>query len=75
MPFLWYFYSAIPRGVGFSLFLIPFGMIYDIRVTRLLIPVFLFVIIYSILPHKELRFIIYVFPVLNVAAATYCNRM
>ncbi|XP_060859004.1 probable Dol-P-Man:Man(7)GlcNAc(2)-PP-Dol alpha-1,6-mannosyltransferase [Metopolophium dirhodum] len=74
-PFLWYFYSAIPRGVAFSILLIPFGVIYDVRVTRLLIPTLMFVLIYSILPHKELRFIIYVFPVLNVSAATCCNRV
>lgn len=50
-------------------------MVYDIRITRLIIPTFVFVIIYSILPHKELRFIIYIFPVLNVSVASYCNRM
>ncbi|XP_050439362.1 probable Dol-P-Man:Man(7)GlcNAc(2)-PP-Dol alpha-1,6-mannosyltransferase [Adelges cooleyi] len=74
-PFLWYFYSAIPRGLGFSIFLIPFGMVYDVRVIRLVIPAVIFVLIYSILPHKELRFIIYVFPVLNVSTAVYCNRI
>ncbi|XP_026817640.1 probable Dol-P-Man:Man(7)GlcNAc(2)-PP-Dol alpha-1,6-mannosyltransferase [Rhopalosiphum maidis] len=74
-PFLWYFYSAIPRGVALSLLFIPFGALYDIRVMRLLIPTLMFVLIYSILPHKELRFIIYVFPVLNVSTATFCNKI
>lgn len=74
-PFFWYFYSAIPRGVALSLLIVPFGVLYDIRVARLIIPTLMFVLIYSILPHKELRFIIYVFPVLNVSAATFCNKV
>lgn len=74
-PFLWYFYSAIPRGVALSLLIVPFGVLYDIRVARLIIPTLMFVLIYSILPHKELRFIIYVFPVLNISAATFCNKV
>ncbi|XP_025191081.1 probable Dol-P-Man:Man(7)GlcNAc(2)-PP-Dol alpha-1,6-mannosyltransferase isoform X2 [Melanaphis sacchari] len=74
-PFLWYFYSAIPRGVALSLLFIPFGVLYDIRVTRLLIPTLMFVLIYSILPHKELRFIIYIIPVLNVSTASICNKV
>ncbi|KYM99285.1 putative dolichyl-P-Man:Man(7)GlcNAc(2)-PP-dolichyl-alpha-1, 6-mannosyltransferase [Cyphomyrmex costatus] len=75
LPFLWYFYSALPRGLAFSYVLIPFGMFWDTRVRVLAVPAILFVLLFSFLPHKELRFIIYVFPLLNVAAAAACHRI
>ncbi|CAH1970843.1 unnamed protein product [Acanthoscelides obtectus] len=74
-PFLWYFYSAIPRGMAASLFLMPIGCLLDERVRKVVVPALIFVFLYSFLPHKELRFIIYVFPFLNVAAATACHRI
>lgn len=58
-----------------SIFLVPIGLYLDERVRKLVIPALLFVFFYSFLPHKELRFIIYVYPFLNVAAAIACNRM
>ena len=53
----------------------PLGMAIDQRCLVLCAPAFGFVVLYSILPHKELRFILYVVPVLNVAAARACSVM
>ena len=69
-PFLWYFYSALPRGCLLSLPLAVWGGVRERRVWDQLGPALLFVLLFSLLPHKELRFIVYVFPVINVVAAT-----
>ncbi|XP_031367089.1 probable Dol-P-Man:Man(7)GlcNAc(2)-PP-Dol alpha-1,6-mannosyltransferase isoform X2 [Apis dorsata] len=81
------FKIAVPAGIFFltltiaidSIFwkrlLWPEGMLWDARVRTLTIPGIAFVALFSFLPHKELRFIIYVFPLLNVSAAVVCHRI
>jgi len=68
-PFMWYFYSALPRALGPCVFLLPLGLALDSRLLRVVFPAFGFVLAFSFLPHKELRFVIYVLPLLNIPIA------
>lgn len=82
-PWHWYFSTAIPKGLLLSMVLIPFSFIrishnrilsfrpgqFDLEVLPYFVPVCAFVGLYSFLPHKEIRFIFAVFPMLNVLAA------
>jgi len=73
LPWYWYFLSAIPKTLSLTLVFIPIGIYYSLKMHRDLlikaIPIFIFCSLYSILPHKELRFIFYCFPYLNLLAA------
>jgi len=48
---------------------IPFGFARDARIRSLVVSAFGFVFLMSFLGHKEWRFVVYVVPMLNVAAA------
>ncbi|MCJ8743269.1 hypothetical protein PDJAM_G00091950 [Pangasius djambal] len=77
-------YYAVPAGIlslGFTVsvdsvfwrkLLWPEGQVLW-RMHTMLIPVVGFILLYSFLPHKELRFIIYTFPIFNVVAARGCS--
>lgn len=74
-PFYWYFTSALPRSLlaAYPLFLL--GILLDRRVLFYVVPVFSFVLLYSKLPHKELRFIIGSIPIFNLSAAIAASRI
>lgn len=76
-PFWWYFTSALPRLLLLSSFFIPLGMLIHQQNQRTMalttFPALAFVFLYSFLPHKELRFILYTVPILNLPASFFCS--
>ncbi|KAJ9680522.1 hypothetical protein PVL29_019755 [Vitis rotundifolia] len=73
--FHWYFTSALPRALLAAYPLCMLGVLLDRRILSYILPVFLFVLLYSKLPHKELRFIISSVPIFNLSAAIAANRI
>lgn len=68
-PWHWYFSSALPRALLLSLPLAMLAPRLAPRTRQLVGIPLLYVAAYSLLPHKELRFVLYAVPPLNVAAA------
>jgi len=69
MPWHWYFTRALPRMLTGCLPLATLGFLYEPRVRKFVLAALLFVAVYSYLPHKEQRFIIYVIPLFSLSAA------
>eukprot|EP00762_Andalucia_godoyi_P005723 ANDGO_06454.mRNA.1 Dol-P-Man:Man(7)GlcNAc(2)-PP-Dol alpha-1 len=68
--FDWYFSSALPRAMTGTYFIMTLGLLFNgRRGVRVFAPAFLFVFLYSFLPHKELRFIFYAIPLFTAVAA------
>lgn len=47
----------------------PSGLYYSERMREWIVPALAYLAIFSLLPHKELRFIIYLIPIFNTVAA------
>jgi alpha-1,6-mannosyltransferase len=69
LPFYAYFMSLLPRLLLISWPLAMVGFMTDARIRRLLMPMIIYVGIFSCLPHKEWRFIMYTVPAFTAAAA------
>lgn len=69
MPFYAYFVMFLPRLLMISYPLAMVGFCRYARVRRLLAPSLVYITLFSMLPHKEWRFIMYTIPVFTAAAA------
>ena len=74
-PFYTYFVAFLPKLLAFSLPLSAAAFVIDHRIRPLLWPSIVFVMLMSALGHKEWRFVIYVVPVFNMAAAKAASAL
>ena len=88
-PWYWYVSSAIPKAMLGTLLFLPLGALQHIhsnpgekRIVRVdyelfeyFLPLLGFVALYSILPHKEVRFIFVALPLFNCIAAKGMNML
>ena len=68
-PVWWYFLSALPRSLLLPLLSLPWAVVTEPRSRLPLLCALGYVAVYSLLPHKELRFIVYTIPLFNLVAA------
>ncbi|KAL6298546.1 Alg9-like mannosyltransferase family-domain-containing protein [Sparassis latifolia] len=69
LPFHTYFTSFLPKLLLSALPLSFVGALSDSRVRALLVPAVAYLVLISGLGHKEWRFIVYIVPLFNIAAA------
>jgi alpha-1,6-mannosyltransferase len=76
-PFHWYFSAALPKALHTTVPLVLVGLLNPYRNSRnerttvwyYLCPTLCFLVLYSFLPHKELRFVFPAIPLFTLAAA------
>ena len=73
-PWHWYFTSALPRALLGALPLCAMGAALERRARPLLSVALCYVALYSLLPHKEVRFLFPALPLFNAAAAAALAR-
>lgn len=81
-PWHWYFSSALVKILTGQILLFVCGIIsnskklvIDVRISHILFPTLSFIVLYSFLPHKELRFLFPVLPGINILAAIGLSKM
>ena len=81
-PWHWYFTAAIPKSVTVALAFIAIGLVYktkgglvDYFIVQIISPALIFVGLYSLLPHKELRFIFPALTLFNLSGAVGLSKM
>jgi len=67
-PF-WTYITSLPRLLLATALFIPIGFMRDGRIRSLVQPTILYIFLMSFLAHKEWRFVVYIVPLLNIAAA------
>ena len=71
-PWHYYFTNSVPKLLMLTAVPLPLALVLPstrARALALLIPAIAFVSIYSVLPHKEWRFIVYIVPTLTLVSA------
>ena len=85
-PWYWYFLTAVPKSVSCAIPFLLIGLIYqkrksaflgllDSEILNILGPAIIFIGIFSVLPHKELRFIMPSLTLMNIAGAYGLSKM
>ncbi len=74
-PPLWYATSALPRALGFALPLSVVGALLEGECRPWFVSALASVVLFSFIPHKELRFVFPALPLLNLCAAVACERL
>eukprot|EP01027_Heterolobosea_sp_BB2_P009588 GEZU01014115.1.p1 GENE.GEZU01014115.1~~GEZU01014115.1.p1 ORF type:complete len:604 (-),score=139.97 GEZU01014115.1:371-2182(-) len=79
-PYHWYFTNALPRALSVAgIALLPIGLLFSgvdsRRVFKYFFCIVSYVLLYSFLPHKELRFVFNAIPILNLVAAVGMARI